>query len=155
MLSVAAILLPAPTRRAVAATSAQWCGGTDETAVDRADTVGGQQIHVVYAHASDVPDHFAQDVPKIVRDVAGVDAWWRGQDPTRTPRFDLAPFLFCGSKFGALDISSVQLPSPNAAYRAMTDNDFVDQIGKDLKSAVLPPAGSTDAVTAGQVADTK
>src|SRR5262249_14765875 len=31
----------------------------------------------------------------------------------------------------------------------------VDQIGKELESAVLPPAGSTDSVTAGQVADTK
>ena len=26
----------------------------------------------------------------IVRDLAGVDTWWRSQDPLRTPRFDLA-----------------------------------------------------------------
>ena len=36
-----------------------------------------------------------------------IDAWWRRQDPTRTSRFDLASFLFCGSTFGTLDISII------------------------------------------------
>jgi hypothetical protein len=143
------------TRSAAAAPAPGWCGGTDETVIDRPDTVGGQQIHVVYARAADVPDRFVQDAPKIVRDVAGVDAWWRRQDPTRTPRFDLASYLFCGAAFGNLDISSVQLPSPNAAYAALSDSDFVDRIGHELASAVLPVAGSTDSVVASQVANTK
>jgi hypothetical protein len=156
-LAALVVLVPAiaASRPAAAASPSGWCGGSDETAVDRPDIVGGDQIHVVYAHAADGPDRFAEDAPKIVRDVAGIDAWWRRQDPTRTPRFDLASFLFCGSTFGTLDISSVQLPSPNATYRALSDDDFVNQIGRELTSAVLPAPGSTDAVVANQVANTK
>ena len=43
------------------------------------------------------------------RDAAAFDAWWRGQDSTRTPRFDLFPAPGCANSFGALDISNVQL----------------------------------------------
>jgi hypothetical protein len=116
--------------------AAGWCGGAEETAVDRPDIVGGAEIHVVYARAADVPDHFAEDAPKIVRDLAGVDAWWRGQDPTRTPRFDFAPFLFCDSKFGTLDISSVQLASTNATYGSLGLEAFTQQVGSELTAAI-------------------
>ena len=55
------------------------------------------------------PDRFLEFAPRFVGDATAFDAWWRGQDPTRTPRFDLFPAPGCASSFGALDISNVQL----------------------------------------------
>ena len=43
-------------------------------------------------------------------DLPSSDAWWRGQDATRTPRFDLFAFS-CGAQ---LDISDVKLPNTTA-----------------------------------------
>ena len=54
------------------------------------------------------PDRFAEWAPRLVGDVAAIDAWWRSQDPTRTPRFDLHTFG-CDSAFGSLDLSRVPL----------------------------------------------
>ena len=85
-----------------------WCG-TDETATDRPDTVVGNQVHVVYARAADRPSRFFELAPRIARDLAAVDEWWRSQDPTRSPRFDLAGFPGCDSEFGLLDVSSIVL----------------------------------------------
>jgi hypothetical protein len=105
--------------RALAETPSRWCG-TDEAATDRPDIVAGQQVHVIYAYPPDVPDRFTDVAPLIVRDIAAIDEWWRGQDPTRTPRFDLAAFPGCDSKFGTLDLSSVRLsqsaPSDSAQF---------------------------------------
>jgi hypothetical protein len=102
--------------RAVAAVT--WCG-SGETPDDRPDTVGGNQIHVVYAYPSDAPNRFAEWAPQIVDNLRAVDTWWRSQDPTRTPRFDLASFAGC-SGLDALDISSVRLPNPASAYEEAT-----------------------------------
>ena len=85
-----------------------WCG-PDEVSTDRPDFVAGNQVHVVYAYPAGAPDRFGEVVGRIVRDLAGVDEWWRGQDPFRTPRFDLAVFPGCDSEFGALDVSSVAI----------------------------------------------
>ena len=43
-------------------------------------------------------------------ELRAIDAWWRGQDATRTPRFDLFAFS-CGAQ---LDISDVKLPNTTA-----------------------------------------
>ena len=67
---------------------AVWCG-PDETGADRrhgARQPGTHRLRV----AADRPSRFFECAPLIARDLAGVDEWWRGQDPTRTPRFDLA-----------------------------------------------------------------
>jgi hypothetical protein len=115
---------------------AGWCG-PDETALDRPDTVIGSQVHVVYAVADGEPSRFAEFAPLIARDLAGVDEWWRAQDPTRTPRFDLAAFPGCDTEFGGLDISSIRLEpgadttSSNGALvsaveRALAANGAVD-----------------------------
>ncbi len=85
-----------------------WCG-PDEVSTDRPDVVAGNQVHVVYAYPAGAPDRFGEMVGRIVRDLAGVDEWWRSQDPFRTPRFDLAGFPGCDSEFGALDVSSVAI----------------------------------------------
>jgi hypothetical protein len=50
----------------------------------------------------------------IATDVGAISAWWRRQDPTRAPRFDLAGFSCSGP--GSLDISDVQLPHPTSYY---------------------------------------
>jgi hypothetical protein len=88
---------------------AQWCG-TDEVSANRPDVVMGDQIQVVYMVAAEQPDRFFEYAPLIAREIAAVDAWWRTQDPTRSPRFDLAAFPGCTSEFGSLDILSLTLP---------------------------------------------
>src|SRR5205807_742720 len=73
---------PAAAHAAGVATT--WCGGANLAQTDRKpDLLSGNQIDVIYAHAADAPDHFAQLASPIATDVAAVDAWWRKQDPTR------------------------------------------------------------------------
>ena len=96
---------------AQASTPLPWCGlGT--SGIDRVpDATPGFAVHVAYVRPPGGPDRLAEWAPRIVGDVAAVDAWWRSQDPTRAPRFDLFPFA-CGGSFGQLDISNVLLPQP-------------------------------------------
>jgi List-Bact-rpt repeat protein len=110
-----------------------WCG-TDEVATDRPDLVAERQIHVIYAYPSDSPDRFPAVARDIIRDLAGVDSWWRSQDPARTPRFDLATFPDCDTEFGALDLSSVQLSADNATLDP-TAPDFTSRMGSELTRA--------------------
>jgi hypothetical protein len=62
----------------------------------------------------DSADRFAQVASAIATDIGAIGQWWRGQDPTRAPRFDLAGFACSGA--GSLDISDVELPHPTAYY---------------------------------------
>jgi hypothetical protein len=95
-----------------------WCGGSERVAANRLPDLqlSPNQIRVVYAIPSDGKDNFETDAPLIVSDVASIDAWWRGQDPTRAPRWDLYPFPGCPAGFGQLDLAFVRLPSPGSAY---------------------------------------
>jgi Divergent InlB B-repeat domain len=88
---------------------AAWCGTT--AAADRPQVVGGPYVHAVYVFPSDGADRSATFAPTIENDIAQIDAWWRTQDTTRTPRFDLFPFA-CGVQ---PDISSVRLAASGAA----------------------------------------
>jgi hypothetical protein len=106
----------APDATLTVAPSSGWCGQT-ESAFDRPDAVNGSQIHVIYAYPSDAEDRFDVWAPRIAREVAAGDQWWRGQDPTRALRFDLAKFAGCDAGFGQLDISSVRLDLPASAFR--------------------------------------
>ncbi|HEY3188263.1 MAG TPA: hypothetical protein VGJ70_12370 [Solirubrobacteraceae bacterium] len=105
-----------------------WCGGAP-TPNDRPDVVGGNQIHVVYAVPSDGADRFAQVASGIATDVGAIGAWWRKQDPTRAPRFDLAGFSCTGA--GSLDISDVRLPHPTAYYN-QASTPRIQQVRDDL-----------------------
>jgi hypothetical protein len=92
-----------------ASTPTPWCG-TASSRVDRLpDATPGYAVHVVYARPPGGPDRFGEIAPRIVGDVAAIDAWWRSQDATRSPRFDLFP-VACSTAFGALDITNVELP---------------------------------------------
>jgi hypothetical protein len=72
--------------------------------------VAGSFVHVFYAFPSDGADRTAELAPQISSDVDEIDAWWRGQDPTRVPRFDVFPYS-CGLQ---IDLSAVRLPIPAA-----------------------------------------
>ncbi len=125
----------APRPAAAAPLPGAWCGADDGVA-DRPDVLGGNQIHAVYAVPSDQPDRFAQFARAIARDLAGVDTWWRSQDPTRTPRFDLADFPGCPTEFGALDITHLRLQASTA-----TLDPAAGELGAKLVpelSAILP-----------------
>ena len=88
--------------------AAPWCGTV--APADRPQAVAGSFVHVVYAFPSEGADRSAQLAPQISADVDEIDAWWRGQDPTRVPRFDVVPFS-CGLQ---ADVSAVRLPQTSA-----------------------------------------
>jgi hypothetical protein len=83
-----------------------WCG-TPGT-VDRLPQGNpGASVHEIYAIPSDGTDRLASAIgTQMQTDAETIDLWWRGQDPTRTPRFDTLGFG-CGPQ---LDISIVHLP---------------------------------------------
>jgi hypothetical protein len=93
----------------------RWCGN-DVSQTDRLrDRMGGPQVHVVYAIPTDGQDRFAELASGIATDVANIDAWWRREDATKTPRFDLFEFPACESRFGLLDLSTARLPDSAAS----------------------------------------
>jgi hypothetical protein len=115
------------------ASAAVWCG-TDTTASDRADAVTGAQVHLVYAVAADGANNFGAFASEIASDAESVDAWWRRQDPARTPRFDLATFAGC-TGFGALDISFLQLSEGAAQLGALSGADRYTQLYRLLPAS--------------------
>lgn len=131
-----AALALAPAGRA--STPVPWCG-TDLSAADRLpDATPGFAVHLIYAFPADGGDRFAEWAPRIAGDVTALEQWWRGQDPTRSPRFDLAPFP-CASTFGALDVSRVQLPQ-SAADLGSIDTVF----GRIATTLADPPFAFSD-----------
>jgi hypothetical protein len=94
-----------------------WCGGAQVSAADRQpDAAAGRQTHVIYAFPSDGVDRFAQVASGISSDIASIDDWWRRQDPSRTPRFDLYAFPGCSTTYGRLDLTRVQLSQPGSTF---------------------------------------
>ena len=82
-------------------------------------TVSGPTVHFIYAYPSDGTDRLAEFGTTMQTDAATIDTWWRAQDPTRTPRFDLFSFA-CGPQ---LDITDLRLPGTGADLRPF-DNRF-------------------------------
>jgi Divergent InlB B-repeat domain len=111
------VLVAASSLWAAPSALAGWCG-TDSSPIDRSDATTGPQFHAVVALPSDAPDTFVADANRLADDVASIQGWWQGQDPTRVPRFDTA--VFPGGT--CLDISFVRLPSPMSAY-SLADAD--------------------------------
>ena len=111
----------------------RWCGPA-EAATDLADTGGNAyEVHVVYAYPADGTDRFAALSLGISRDIAAIDTWWRAQDSSHTPRFDLAAFPGCDTAFGSLDITVARLPRP-AGYYASLDT-VLSRLDDDLAAA--------------------
>jgi hypothetical protein len=99
-----------------AAAPVRWCGADEATADRLNDRAGGPQIHVIYAIPADAEDRFGALASALATDVSAIDAWWRGQDPERAPRFDLFEFPGCDSHFGRLDLSFARLLQGGAFY---------------------------------------
>lgn len=111
---VAALVLAAtPALSAHGGAPTRWCGAP--AGVDRADVVSAFLVHVVYAVPADAPDRFEERVLPILSDLSSIDGWWRRQDPTRSPRFDLLG-AECDSGLGRLDLSDVRLPHEASYY---------------------------------------
>jgi hypothetical protein len=108
-----------------------WCGDAT-SATDRPDVVGGNEIHVVYAVPRDSNDRFSQLASAIATDVGAINDWWRREDSTRAPRFDLAGFACSGT--GSLDLSDVKLPHPTAYYN-QASVPRIQQLRDDLLAA--------------------
>jgi hypothetical protein len=102
---------------AVPAQASAWCG-TPGTVDRLPEGNPGAQVHVIYAVASDGTDNLAASIGTLMQtDAETIDTWWRGQDPTRTPRFDTLGFG-CGQQ---LDISLVRLGSTTAELQPLRD----------------------------------
>jgi hypothetical protein len=109
--ALVALIFGAALWLAPGALAAGWCGN-DATAADRTDIVTGRQVHMIVALPADAPDTFVADANRLADDVGSADGWWRGQDSTRTPRWDQATF----TTGNCLDISFVRLTDASAAY---------------------------------------
>src|SRR5438876_12206002 len=109
------VVVGTPVIAGAAPTPSAWCGA-GESPTDLRDAVASYQVHVIYAVAADGPDNFAARVTPSARDLAIGDSWWQSQDPTRTPRFDLASLRACDSTFANLEIWSVRLAATSAAH---------------------------------------
>ena len=48
--------------------------------------------------------------------MAAIDAWWRREDPSRAPRFDLFEFPGCEARPGLLDLSLTRLSGASTSY---------------------------------------
>jgi hypothetical protein len=115
--------------------AAGWCG-SGESATDRPDAVTGEQVHLVYAIPADAADNFGAVASRMADDAVSITNWWTGQDPTRTPRLDLAAF----PTGQCADISFVRLQDPSsslvggsAAFQRVANDLLRAGLGSDYK----------------------
>jgi hypothetical protein len=108
-----------PATRASALTAATWCG-TPAQADLRPNALSGYPVHWIYVLPADAPDRFSTFASAMQTDAEAIDAWWRRDDPTRTPRNDLIQ-LSCGPQ---LDLTTVRLPQ-SSAQLAVQEGRFV------------------------------
>ena len=93
----------------LSAVSSTWCGTSALTDL-RDQVVPGRSIHFVYVYPADGANRLTEFGTIMQTDAETIDAWWRGQDATRTPRLDTFAFP-CGPQ---LDISELKLPFDGA-----------------------------------------
>jgi hypothetical protein len=136
--ALAAAAAAAGSAGAGAAVPTTWCGNAGpQSPTDRKpDLTAGQQVGVLYAHPSDAPDRLSVFGDKIATDLASADAWWRGQDSTRTLRLDLFGFPNCTGIAG-LDIVDVTLPNNAAYYQPISGSGRYIRIITDLATPAL------------------
>ncbi len=116
-------------RSAVVAATA-WCGQAAQA--DRVpNAIAGNPVHWVYMIPSDGADNLSAVAGVMQSDAEQIDAWWRGQDPTRTLRNDIASFS-CGSQ---LDITTVR--SSRTSAQLMPVGPRFGAIASSLEQAGL------------------
>jgi hypothetical protein len=128
-----------------------WCG-TGPSPENRAPDVEASsfdQVHVIYATPADGPDQFAALASPVASDVAAIDGWWRGQDSSRTPRFDLFAFPGCAPGFGMLDLGYLRLSGTAASYaddagRQRLADDVGAAAGSNVKTLVYYDGSADD-----------
>jgi len=111
-----------------AAAAAPWCGTV--ATEDRPALLGGLEVRVVYAVPADGVDASADWAPRISADVDSIDAWWRANDPTRAPRFDLASFS-CGPQaditLARLARTGADLGAEDTRFRTIASDPQIDR----------------------------
>jgi Divergent InlB B-repeat domain len=117
--------------RAPASASATWCG-TPQRADLTPNALAGFPVKWIYATPSDGADRLATIASAMQTDAEAIDAWWRREDPTRTPRNDLTP-LSCGLQ---LDLSVLRMDSPGAQLvgDGRFGTIFTSLVGEDFSS---------------------
>ena len=113
----------APRSAGASVLQAAWCGQAAQA--DRApNAVAGNPIHWVYVIPSDGADNLSVLASVMQSDAEQIDGWWRGQDPARTPRNDVAPFS-CGAQLDITTVrtsrSSTQLAPLQGRFSAIVD----------------------------------
>lgn len=113
----------APRSAGASVLQAAWCGQAAQA--DRApNAVAGNPIHWVYVIPADGADNLSVLASVMQSDAEQIDGWWRGQDPARTPRNDVAPFS-CGAQLDITTVrtsrSSTQLAPLQGRFSAIVD----------------------------------
>jgi hypothetical protein len=108
-----------PATRATARSAATWCGTPAQVDL-RPNALAGFPVHWIYVLPSDAPDRFSTFASAMQADAEAIDAWWRREDPIRTPRNDLVQ-LSCGPQ---LDLTSLRLPQ-SSTQLAVQEGRFV------------------------------
>ena len=111
--------------------------------------VAGNPIHWVYAIPSDGADNLAGLASVMQADAEQIDAWWRGQDPARTPRNDVARFS-CGAQ---LDITTVRIPRTSAQLSPLQGRFAAIVDALDAGRVSARPSRSTSSTSTGRLAD--
>ena len=83
--------------------------------LDRPPTIAGRVVRVLYVVAADAPEQGPAYAQQIDLDISAISSWWREQDPTREPRFELAA-AGCGNR---LDIGVLRLSDTEATLSAL------------------------------------
>ena len=110
-----------------AVAAAVWCGSAAQA--DRVPNgVAGNPVHWIYLIPSDSADNLATVAGTMQSDAEQIDAWWRGQDSTRTPRNDVTTFS-CGTQ---LDVTTVRSTSSGAELTPVSSRfaAIVDTLGR-------------------------
>jgi hypothetical protein len=139
-------------RAAIAGRAADWCG-TPATADRTPNAIAGHPIRWVYAIPADGEDRLSSIASRMQADAEAIDAWWRREDPARTPRNDIALFA-CGLQLDLsvlrLARSSAEIPS-GARFSLLFDAVLQARLGSDETKVVVYYDGpAEDARTCGQ-----
>jgi hypothetical protein len=144
--------LTSPARSTRTPATASWCGTA--TQMDRApNVVAGNPAHWVYAFPSDGQDRLASVANTMQSDAETIDTWWRGQDGTRTPRFDLAQ-LSCGTQLDVTDLrlsqSSSQLSPVQSRFQTIANALFASGLDSHFEKYVVYYDGPAPSDVCGQ-----